>query len=97
MLSKSQIFIYLFCSNWGFTAFAFKFIYDKKEKNVRFNFDNGEYYIGQSKNGLRHGKGTEYYSNGKIKYKGDWINDKFLVVEIYFLLYIIISYNNKLK
>ena len=34
------------------------------------------YYIGQWKNGLRHGKGTEYYSNGKIKYEGDYINDK---------------------
>ena len=28
------------------------------------------------KNGLRNGKGTEYYSNGKIKYEGDYINDK---------------------
>ena len=29
-------------------------------------------------NGLFHGKGTMYYSNGKIKYEGDWINNKFV-------------------
>ena len=32
--------------------------------------------IGQWKNGLRKGKGIEYYSNENIKYDGDWINDK---------------------
>ena len=32
---------------------------------------------GQFKNDLRNGKGTEYYSNGNIKYDGDWINDKY--------------------
>ena len=29
------------------------------------------------KNNLRNGKGTLYYSNGSIKYEGDFINDKF--------------------
>ena len=39
--------------------------------------ENGVYYIGHFKNGLRNGKGIEYYSNGNIKYEGDWINDKY--------------------
>ena len=39
--------------------------------------ENGEYYIGQFKNNLRNGKGTEYYSNGKIKYEGDFVNDEY--------------------
>ena len=38
--------------------------------------ESGNYYIGQWKNGLRNGKGIEYYANGNIKYDGDWINDK---------------------
>ena len=38
--------------------------------------EDGKYYIGQWKNGLRNGKGTMYYSNGTIKYEGDWVNDK---------------------
>ena len=33
--------------------------------------------IGEWKNGLRNGKGTYYYANGKMKYEGDYINDKF--------------------
>ena len=36
-----------------------------------------EYYIGQWKNGLRHGKGTLYYKNGSIKYEGDFVNNEF--------------------
>ena len=42
----------------------------KKEKEV-------EMYIGEYKDGLRHGKGTLYYLNGDIKYEGDFVNDKF--------------------
>ena len=26
---------------------------------------------------LRNGKGIEYYSNGKIMYEGDWLNDNY--------------------
>ena len=40
-------------------------------------YKNGEYYIGQWLNGLRHGKGKEYYKNGNIKYEGDFCNGKF--------------------
>ena len=28
------------------------------------------------KNNLKHGKGTEYYKNGNIKYDGDFVNGK---------------------
>ena len=39
-------------------------------------FEDGSYYIGQWKKGLRNGKGTTYYSNGNIQYEGDWRNGK---------------------
>ena len=35
-------------------------------------YKNGEYYIGQWKNNLRHGEGILYYANGEIKQKGNW-------------------------
>ena len=38
--------------------------------------EEGEYYIGQFKNGLRNGKGTDYYQNGDILYDGDFVDDK---------------------
>ena len=53
------------------------FINDKREGNGKYIYENGEYYIGECKNNLKHGKGTEYYKNGNIKYEGDFINDKF--------------------
>lgn len=31
-------------------------------------------YVGYWQNGLRHGKGTFYYSNGS-KYEGDWVQN----------------------
>ena len=61
------------------------FVYLKQEykpyikcKNDRYGkmiYENGEYYIGEFKRGLRHGKGLLCYKN-KSKYIGDWINDK---------------------
>jgi len=39
--------------------------------------ENGVYYVGEWKFGFRHGKGVLHYADGKIKYKGDWINGKF--------------------
>ena len=38
--------------------------------------DDGSYYIGQTKNNLPDGKGKEYYENGNLRYKGDFINGK---------------------
>ena len=49
----------------------------KKENNERFTYKNGEYYIGKWLNDQRHGKGTLYYKNNKIKYEGDFANDKY--------------------
>ena len=48
---------------------------DKYEENVRYDYEDGTYYIGQTKNGLRHGKGKMYYENGNILYDGDFIED----------------------
>ena len=54
--------------------------YSMVQKSNNYNgkgkiiFYNGNYYIGQFKNGLRNGKGTEYYKNGNIKYEGDFID-----------------------
>ena len=41
-----------------------------------FHFKSGQKYIGEFKDHKRHGKGVMYYINGKIKYSGEWINDK---------------------
>ena len=46
------------------------------EGNGKIIYEDGDYFIGQFKNGLIHGKGTMYDSNGNIKYEGNWINGK---------------------
>ena len=38
-------------------------------------YDNGNYYIGELKNGKRDGKGTHLWTNGNI-YTGDWKEEK---------------------
>ena len=38
-------------------------------------YENGNYYIGQFSDGLRHGKGIIYYKNNTIKYDGDFVRD----------------------
>ena len=40
-----------------------------------YESENGAIYIGQWKNGLRHGRGKQYSKDGSI-YEGEWFNDK---------------------
>ena len=53
------------------------FIDGKYEGKGKYIWENGNYYIGQFKNGIRSGRGTMFYSSGKILYDGDFINDKY--------------------
>ena len=39
--------------------------------------ENGDFYIGEWKKGLKHGKGIDYYKNGNIKYEGDFMKGKY--------------------
>ena len=48
----------------------------KAEGNGKYIWKDGEYYIGQFKNGLSHGKGTKYISNRNIKYESGYIRRK---------------------
>ena len=62
--------------------------------------ENGECYIGEWKNGLRNGKGIEYYSNGNIKYKGNWTDDRRKGIGHYFMQngkYYIGQWSNNLR
>lgn len=34
---------------------------EPKEKTKRIDYKNGQYYIGEVKNGKKHGKGTHFY------------------------------------
>ena len=38
-------------------------------------YDNGSYYLGKFKNGMRNGKETFIYQD-KSRYKGEWENDE---------------------
>ena len=67
------------------------FLYKKKlfneniVENGKIFFLNEEYYIGQLINELPNGKGKHYYSNGAIKYDGDWINGKYEGKGMYYI------------
>ena len=47
-----------------------------KYVNGKYIWEDGKYYLGQFKNGIPHGKGIKYDSNGKILYEGYFINGK---------------------
>ena len=53
-----------------------QWINDEFDGYGEYIWENGEYYEGPFKNGLRHGKGKYFYSNGKIKYECKYINGK---------------------
>ena len=47
----------------------------EQDSNRTITYQNGDKYVGDLKNGLKHGKGIYYYKNGN-KYEGDWKDDK---------------------
>ena len=49
---------------------------NKQGEISRYQYDDGDYYIGPLLNGLPNGKGKIYYKNGNIHYEGDMINGK---------------------
>jgi len=50
---------------------------NKRDGYGKINLENGMYYIGQWKNGFKHGKGTLYYKNNSILYQGEFEDDKY--------------------
>ena len=50
---------------------------DKFEGKGKYIYENGEYYEGDWKNGLRNGNGKIYKKDGLIRYEGGFINDKY--------------------
>ena len=42
----------------------------------KYIYNDGKYFIGETKNNVPNGKGIKYYKNGNIFYKGDFINGK---------------------
>ena len=63
--------------NNGNILYIGDFINNKIEGIGKFIWEDGNYYIGEWKNNMKHGRGTIYYKNGTIKYEGDFINGKF--------------------
>ena len=48
---------------------------EKIEKG-RYNYENGDYFLGLLKNNLPFGKGVLYYKNGDIQYEGEFVKGK---------------------
>ena len=63
--------------NYGDLIYPILNILQNKNENIYYK--SGNYYNGEWKNGLKHGKGTLYYNDSNILYKGDFIEDKFEV------------------
>ena len=52
------------------------FVKSKFEGNgKRYYYNLGTYYIGEFKNGLKHGKGTIFFMDGKVHFKGNFFED----------------------
>ena len=49
---------------------------DCAEGNGKLIYENGWYYIGQFKKGIKIRKGVEYDEKGIIRYEGDFLNNK---------------------
>ena len=72
--TKKKIYYFL---SFGKIKYDGEFFNDKFDGIGKYYYENDEYYIGQFKNGLKNGKGIEYYPNGNIKYDGEFVDDKF--------------------
>ena len=53
------------------------FVKNKKYEGYgKYIYENGNYYIGQFSNSLKHGNGVEYYKNNTVKFDGIYSKDK---------------------
>ena len=52
------------------------FINDLPDGTGKMIYEEGDYYIGEFKEGLQHGKGKYYSNKGRLIYEGDFVNDK---------------------
>ena len=66
----------ILCDQNGNIRYKGDWVNDQREGFGKYNYENGDYYEGQWKNGLENGFGKLYNENGNIKYKGDWVNGK---------------------
>ena len=48
---------------------------DVNTENITFRYRDGDIYIGQMKDGKKHGQGKMTYTNGDV-YEGQWVNNK---------------------
>ena len=71
---KKKLYYFL---GFGKIKYDGEFFNDKFDGVGKYYYENDEYYIGQFKNGLKNGKGIEYYPNGNIKYDGEFVDDKY--------------------
>ena len=49
---------------------------NSKKEGGKIIYEDGQYYIGEEKNGKRNGKGILYSKDGIILYEGDWLEDQ---------------------
>jgi len=59
-------------------AYEGDFVNGQREGQGKYTWKNGEYYVGSWKNGMRNGEGAIYLPNGKLKFKGIFVNDEFV-------------------
>ena len=55
-----------------------EFVKDEFEGKAKLIYENGDYYIGEFKDGQSHGKGILYDKNGNILYDGYFINGELI-------------------
>ena len=47
------------------------------DKNGKYIYENGDYYLGNFSLGKKEGQGIEYYRNNKKKYEGHFSNNMY--------------------
>jgi len=52
-------------------------IFNYFKNNLKYKLENGNFYNGDMKDGLKCGKGIEYDKNENIIYNGEFVNDKY--------------------
>jgi len=60
----------------GNLSYEGDFLDNKAEGYGKMIYEDGEYYIGEFKNGKLNGNGKMYYKKGNLKYEGNYVDGK---------------------